>query len=498
MTLTKSLWAAGATLLLAGCDYDLPSSLSRGRRGSGGGGGGAVVVRVEPDAPLDAVPRAVRFHVSAGSLLDPEAIALVRGRVGPGQLRDIGRRDPSETLRERFVPSIAWRDGDTVVLAPQTLLDPKEAYTLAVGEAAESFDVRAAPMDARPVLARVWPPPEIAPGEAFAVWCGDAPLPLVDAPVSLDPGGQRGYLRRGAVEGGAGARCVRFDVTPGAAKPGSPGIPPPLVTSLDGSVALALDPSPILSGGGVSPMPSIPCDPDEAAFGPGCARFADDRLFARSPGAALLWAIGGPGVDAVIAVGAGDPFTVAGLLPSTELTLDVAAVDPRGTRVRMLTSAVTEPPMPHVILNEALANPLGPEPVSEWVEIVNDGQAPADLDGYSLTDGGGKTALPKATLAPGGYALIVNEGYVEDNGLDPRPPQGALILRVPHLGKNGLANAGEPLALSDAQGNIVSRFPALPKPKAGMSVARRAPISPDAPSSSWAVAAPTPGVANGL
>ena len=36
--------------------------------------------------------------------------------------------------------------------------------------------------------------------------------------------------------------------------------------------------------------------------------------------------------------------------------------------------------MPHVVINEVLANPVGGEPAQEWVELYNDGRAPAVLD----------------------------------------------------------------------------------------------------------------------
>jgi hypothetical protein len=209
-----------------------------------------------------------------------------------------------------------------------------------------------------------------------------------------------------------------------------------------------------------------------------------------------LWAVAGAGVDRVFAVGAGDPFTIDGLPPATDVTLDVAAIDVRGTVLRKEVSAVTTAPMAHVILNEVLANPLGPEPAEEWVEIVNDGAAPADLGGYVLVDSGGETPLPSATLAPGAFALLVNETFVAADGVDPEPAAGTLILRVPHLGKNGLSNAGEALSLMDAGGAVVSRFPATPKPKAGRSVARLAPAAPDDVPSSFAIATPSPGGTN--
>ena len=86
-----------------------------------------------------------------------------------------------------------------------------------------------------------------------------------------------------------------------------------------------------------------------------------------------------------------------------------------------------------------------------------DGHAPADLEGYSLLDGGGTTPLPTATLLPGRFALIVNEAFMDSGGVDVPPAPGTLLLRVPHLGKNGLSNAGEPLTIERAPARTCDR-----------------------------------------
>jgi hypothetical protein len=198
----------------------------------------------------------------------------------------------------------------------------------------------------------------------------------------------------------------------------------------------------------------------------------------------------------VIAAAPGDPFVITGLPPSTAITLDVATVDVGGTVARTVFKATTLPPQPHVVLNEVLAYPLGPRPDQEWVEIVNDGPAPAEIDGYVLMVGSGATPLPAAMLAPGAFALIVDDAYVAADGLDVEPKGGTLLLRVPHLGKRGLSIAGEVFTLLDVDARVISSFPAKPKPKQGSSVARRTPSAPDALPASFALAAPSPGWTN--
>ncbi|MEO7329486.1 MAG: hypothetical protein ABI193_12960, partial [Minicystis sp.] len=104
--------------------------------------------------------------------------------------------------------------------------------------------------------------------------------------------------------------------------------------------------------------------------------------------------------------------------------------------------------------------------------------------------------LPPAWLAPGAFALIVNDGFVEDDGYDPPPGPDTLIVHVPKLGHVGLTNAGEPLLLRDPAGAVVSRFPAGPKPKAGLSLSRRSPETPDLSPAGFARTVPSPGVPN--
>jgi hypothetical protein len=149
-----------------------------------------------------------------------------------------------------------------------------------------------------------------------------------------------------------------------------------------------------------------------------------------------------------------------------------------------------------VVINEVLAWPIGPSPAEEWVEIVNDGPAPAVLDGYVLEVGSRATPLPAATLAPGGFALIVSDTYTAVDGTDVPPAPGTLVLTVPHLGREGLSKKGEVLTLYDASQNAISTFAATPKPKQGFSVARRVPSAPDALASSFARATPSPGRKN--
>lgn len=503
-----SFWAALPAVLAAfGCDPRLPAGkggvlahLDGGLGGAGGGGGLAVVV--EPDAPLSSVPRVLRLHASMGGFtFDPGRMALVKGSVGPRQLQEIATGNASATLASRILPALSWAESEGEALAPEAPLEAGELYTLVLGDLPWAVELTAAAADPVPLLPRAWPPAGGSGTAAFAVWCG-APgdvVPSVDVAAVPAPAGLAGRITTGAVPGaGPGSRCLRFEAD--AATGGGPvgaAVPPPLVSApSDPASAARLDPRPLVVDGPVAPVPPLSCTPDEASFGPGCVLVADDRLYGRSTGAPLLWAVAGAGTDAAFVTGPGDPFTLTGLPPASAITLDVAAVDAAGRVARTTFAATTLPPRPHVVLNEVLAWPLGPQPAQEWVEIVNDGPATANLDGYVLVVGSGTTPLPAATLAPGAFALVVNGDYSPAGGPDDAPAPGAVILTVPHLGKQGLSNSGVALTLLDGDGKAVSRFPAKPKPSKGSSVARRTPSAPDALPASFAVATPSPGRIN--
>lgn len=467
----------------------------------------ALSLRVDPPAPLGAAPPVLRLRLPAnGQAVDPTRLALAQGAAGPAQLRQVQRGEISKALAERLIPVQRWwedaegrwlaapEEGAALVVAPERALSPGERYALILGDPATIFDLQVAADDPAPLLPRVWPPPGASASDRFGVWCGDGDLPPIAGEMRLSPGGMPGRVQRG-LPGSAtlGRRCLCFEAPLGPGEDAAR-LPLPLLSSKEGPIRL--DPRPFVADADARPLAPVACSADEQPFGPGCARVSDDRLEVRSPEAPALWAIGGQGLDRVLSTSAGEPFVLAGLPPASPITLQITTLDNAGAATRLLFATSTLPPSPHLIVNEVLANPLGPEPQQEWVELYNDGSLPVDLAGYLLADVGGETSLPEATLAPGAFALIVNEGFVEDDGQDPRPAPGALILHVPKLGHAGLSNAGEPLSLRDAGGAVVSRSPAGPKTKPGMSLSRRAPTTPDLAPAGFALATPSPGAPN--
>jgi hypothetical protein len=500
-------------LLLLGCHPDLPEGGS-GHGGDATGEPPAVAVELEPaDAP-EAAARAVRFHVTVPAPTvapAPEQFVVATGELGPAHLRQLADGDLSNALTERLLPVRSWADeieGAVVVhVAPAVLLEPGETYTLAAGEPEVSLVIEVADEGSRPLLSRRWPPAGASETADVAIWCGDEALGEVALAVQLAPFGPVGTLHAG-VAPGVGSKCLRFDAELAAsgeaaqevpfedAPIASGWLPPPLV-EVAGRPML-LDPAPLAADvAATEPSPPPVCDAAAPLrFGPGCATLLDDRLMVRAPDARSLWAVAGEGLDQVLDVAAGAPLVLAPLTPSSSISLQVITIDAAGRATHDLFEGFTAAPMPHLVLNEVLANPLGVEPQQEWVELYNSGVAAAELAGYTFEDVGGVAVLPAGTLPPGGYALLVGEGFAEDDLIDPPVPPGAMVVRVGKLAKNGLSNSGEPLTLRDAEGAVVSRFPPLPKPKPGESVARIEPLAPDELPSSFTHKVPTPAAAN--
>jgi hypothetical protein len=147
--------------------------------------------------------------------------------------------------------------------------------------------------------------------------------------------------------------------------------------------------------------------------------------------------------------------------------------------------AVSEAAGVTVVLTEVLADPLGPEPAQEFVEIVNFGEADVDLSGWMIDDNGdanGDTLPPGTALGPGEVAMLVSPEYDVLGVEDPSPAATVRTITLDSsIGSNGLKNAeAESLELYDASGQVVSRYDgALGPPREGISVVRRAPELPE-------------------
>ena len=469
----RTLPVLASLLLAAGCGPPVPGP---------GSAAASPVVSFEPSAELSAVPSVVHVHVASRSLSAGDAL-LFQGSLSDYYLSKVKHGDVPDTLRARQVPQVSWRTESELVLAP---LAPLEAgpYSLAassglLGELQVS--------GALPLLRRVWPPAGAGGSPRLALYCGGGAVLPGPGAITLEPGDVGVAISPGVDEAGSFAEhCVHFNAEN---ELGSTQIvvPPPV---FDG---WALDPSPFAATTD-EPALALSCNEGEVALGFGCAIAADDRAIVRTPAATLLWVVHRAHGGFVEVTHGGASFVVRGLMPSSHERLWGSVHDASGAESRFDLFVDTGAARARPVLNEALADALGPEPQSEWIELVNDGSLALDLSGYSLQDSGGLTALPAQVLAPEEYALLVRNDFAP-NASDVPPAPGAHLIRVPALGKSGLSNAGERLALRNSAGQECSALPALPA-KPGQSLGRLHLWSLDSDASAFVLGTPTPGAPN--
>ena len=443
-------------------------------------------VRFDPSADSEQVSNVVHLHLT-GRTSTSEPPALFEGKVSSYYLGKIKHGEVPSALASRQVPVASWRSGAELVVAPiRPLLIGPYALVSTDGLLAE-FKVAAV----RPVLERLWPPATSIGSPLFAVYCrpdSSAAERPGSGSLVFEPGQVAVELAPGVDESGLfGERCSHFD-SQGALPAGEIWVPPPAMVA-----GWALSPA-VFSSVGLEAVDPVSCQSGELAFGLGCARVADDRLTVRTPNAPLLWVVH-TARGALVEVSApGRPLWIDGLPPDTQERLWGTTRDLTGATRSFELELHTAPARARPILNEVLADALGPEPESEWLELFNDGTLAADLGQYSLQDGGGRTPLPHESLASHEYALLVRDDFAA-NASDEPPPAGTRLIRLPVLGKSGLSNAGERLSLVDSGGVECSVLPALAG-KPGQSLARRTPSSNDSDPKAFRFGLPTPGLPN--
>lgn len=448
-----------AALALSGCGVPAPP----------GPGSSAEDVVLEPPAALGAARPVFRARWSRASV-EPAAVLLFADELSSYAVGRIRSGAVPSTLSERQISVVAWKDvGGGMIVAPLQVFRPGDRLSLAALGVGLLADVRVSEDAELGVVRRVFP----RPGAAARRWvfCGEAGSVAAAAGVVdtlLDPGAIFAQAAPGADSAGTdAARCVHLDIAPPAeASPN--GVVPP-VTEFDA----LLEP---IAGSVAAPgaaAPAARCSPPEISLGPGCATVLDDRAIVRGPSAPVSWALRTESGALVLPTDAGSRFVLPGLTPESDVRISGTATDADGAELPFEVVVRCGAAMPHVVINEVLANPRGGEPQQEWIELVNDGRAPVDLGRFLLGDPGGESPLPPALLEPGRFALVVLDSYDASSELDVRPVAGTLLLRVPRLGAHGLSNSGERLVLRSMDGTIASEFPAIPSPRAGVSLSRR-------------------------
>jgi hypothetical protein len=124
-------------------------------------------------------------------------------------------------------------------------------------------------------------------------------------------------------------------------------------------------------------------------------------------------------------------------------------------------------------IDEVRADPLGPEPAQEYVELLNFGTEAVAMEGFFLTDDaftpGHALSMP-SPLLPGERILVVGPDFDRHEPSDGAIPDSLRLLRLES--PLSISNEGSALFLRDAMAHRLAAFPRLAPAKAGQCTAR--------------------------
>jgi hypothetical protein len=226
----------------------------------------------------------------------------------------------------------------------------------------------------------------------------------------------------------------------------------------------------------------LECFPDELDQDGVCVRVGDRDLAVRArllePVRAVLF------VDRRAAAALGPRGEVELVLghdrAGEELGLAFVLEDLAGNVLELPMRLSAPGPLPRLAITEVRADPRGPEPAQEYVELLNEGEVPLELGDFWFADDLGREGdrLPSAWVPPRARVLVVADAFDPDEPTDaPTVPAGLPLVRIgTSLGDGGLSSAGEPLVLRwrDESGlwHRVSELPAMRSPEPGACLAR--------------------------
>lgn len=451
-----------------------------------------------------ATPRTPHVSVSFSSPPStPELVLLLAGEADADLLDDLDATPLRTATTARRIATDATLDGATVTLIPREPLDPGALVTVAVprwtsdagGHRLEAADVEtltvSTALDAGARATDAWPPDgafDVAPGLALAAVRFDGTLDdAVHSILLAESGGgivpcTPSVLSCSAIGWPAGA-CVAL--VPLA--PLSPSTAYELSTTLsarDTTGARLPAFAARFQTGTSTPAPPtwapLACVRGEVSAPLGCLRADDESISFRGRlGSAARVAWTAADRSGAVVTPRGDvALRIADLTPSIATTLALGVTDYTGAVAAYALPTSTTEPLPTVSITEVRADPAGPEPRQEYVEIRNYGERAVSLEGMRLADDAEADgdALPATSLPAGAFALIVPDAFdpaETAGGADAIPPAGTLLVRVDaSLGSGGLSNAGEPVLLRDALDRWISAAPATPAPGPGLCLVR--------------------------
>lgn len=441
--------------------------------------------------PNEAAPRALSLVIEMSAPValgaDAEAVVLVSGEPDEALALDAERAPLTVATRERSLAADVRVEGPQVRVTPLAPLAPGAVATLLVAGWAETREgrrIEAASLtrletsrDARAGAAVIASFP--ADGMIGVPTNATAFALALDGEVEL-----AGEPIHGSIDG--------------VAVPGVVALPRCSALGLPGVACLAWTPSPLAPGvelvlettgalrdatGAVVPRSRVrvrtsegvddsaprierpsACPIDALAMDAGCALATDTtwslvvrvaepaRLELTLPGQ-VLRALAPRGVAELVA---------RGLEPGMDATGTLTVVDLAGLRTAVPVAIATHGDLTALTISEVCADPEGPEPAQEWIELANFGAVPARLEGISISDREdevGTTLHTSSVVPPGARVIVAADGFDPDAaGV---PPGAPLVTTGRALVSGGLSNAGEALLLRDGAGRRLAGVPAL-------------------------------------
>jgi hypothetical protein len=463
------------------------------------------------------LPRRPRLTLlnDAGFAPIADAILLLRGAADTDLVKDLERAPLLAVHRERVIDVKLVLSPDGATLVPDATLDADTSYTLAVAGWAQTVHGVRIHEDESPVLFGLHTAADAGGGaRVVASWPADGASGVgtnLDAVVVAFDGivqhGEQGVWLQGPdglavpahVAAGecaaiapeqAYAYCVRLQADPRLA-------PNALYTLVVGAAAVDAHGAPVgpwraqfrtASGGDPNPPQLVAqtCAIDEqsvpwidpamhgsAPVAPGCALIDDASISVRlqADEAVAIKLRAGDREATALAPAGSALLRLTGFAPDMAVALELELTDSSDNRALLRADVRMAPPLATLTISEVLADPLGPEPQQEFVELWNYGERALDLGGFSLgdrTDTAGET-LPALGVEGHARVVLVADAFDAGETRDVPPLPGATLVRVGKtLATSGLANGGEPLYLRDALGRRVSAAPATPRPRAGV------------------------------
>jgi len=460
------------------------------------------------EMPLDALPRRPEFLVSSTRALEPAVLVLLQGSPDADLLEDLAGLPLRAAQDARAVASVVSQRGSQLRLAPRSALAAAAEYTLALpgsarvrggaalGDGGPAFvaalrtlgsaSAGATWMETVPAAGSSGVPPNLE--AAFVALDGVVAVEggALDTAIWLEaPDGSAISAGAGRVDCGAldsrARTCVRLDLE-GALRPNARYV-------LRSGRALH-----DVHGGPIEPLnaefdtraepdvvppafEAIACRPDEHVTAFGCLLVNDAgvELRARADESVRV-AVRSWERQAAQLTAAGEiALPLVGFAPDEPFELALQAIDLAGNATEVSVASITAPLLATLSITEVLADPSGADLAQEYVELANFGSTALQLQGISLADASDEPTLiaNDVELPAGARALLVAADF-DPTRFEPQSSEidvasgqpsaaiapGARLIRVgSRLTKAGLANAGEPLFLRDADSHRLSAVP---------------------------------------